>query len=55
MPSFDTVYVGFNAATMVLHRATTGPIKDAAIAVENGRIAWLGPASELTSPHGHHR
>jgi len=26
-----------------------GPIKDAAIGVENGRIAWLGPASEL--PH----
>tara|TARA_B110000971_G_scaffold38594_1_gene37446 strand:+ start:3013 stop:4233 length:1221 start_codon:yes stop_codon:yes gene_type:complete len=48
MPSFDTVYVGFNAATMV-PTGDYGPIKDAAIGVENGRIAWLGPASEL--PH----
>ena len=48
MPSFDTVYVGFNAATMVATE-DYGPIKDAAIGVENGRIAWLGPASEL--PH----
>ena len=48
MPPFDTVYVGFNAATMV-PTGDYGPIKDAAIGVENGRIAWLGPASEL--PH----
>jgi|TARA_B110000503_G_scaffold140348_1_gene231012 imidazolonepropionase len=48
MPPFDTVYVGFNAATMV-PTEDYGPIKDAAIGVENGRIAWLGPASEL--PH----
>ena len=44
MPSFDTVYVGFNAATMV-PTEDYGPIKDAAIGVENGRITWLGPAS----------
>jgi imidazolonepropionase len=56
MPSFDTVYIGFHAATMastmVSNDASTndyGTIKDAAIAVENGHIAWIGPASELPS------
>jgi imidazolonepropionase len=48
MPSFDTVYVGFHAATM---DATSdyGIIMDAAMAVKNGHIAWIGPASELPS------
>tara|TARA_B100000795_G_scaffold267927_1_gene253769 strand:+ start:1097 stop:2305 length:1209 start_codon:yes stop_codon:yes gene_type:complete len=46
MPSFDTVYVGFHAATMV-SSSDYDSIKDAAIAVENGHIAWIGPASEL--------
>ncbi|WP_443641997.1 imidazolonepropionase [Candidatus Njordibacter sp. Uisw_039] len=46
MPSFDTVYVGFHAATMV-SSIDYDSIKDAAIAVENGHIAWIGPASEL--------
>ena len=46
MPSFDTVYVGFQAATMV-SSSDYDSIKDAAIAVENGHIAWIGPASEL--------
>jgi len=48
MPSFDTVYVGFHAATME-PSSDYGTIKDAAIAVENGRITWIGPASELPS------
>ena len=46
MPSFDTVYVGFHAATMV-SSSDYDSIKDAAIAVENGHIAWIGPACEL--------
>jgi imidazolonepropionase len=46
MPSFDTVYVGFHAATMV-SSIDYDSIKDAAIAVENGHIAWIGPASEV--------
>ena len=62
MPSFDTVYVGFHAATLVPNVATNmvsniapnltpnegyGPIEDAAIGVEDGHITWLGPASAL--------
>ena len=46
MPSFDTVYVGFNAATMVSN-SDYGTIKDAAIAVKNGYIEWIGPACDL--------
>ena len=46
MPSFDTVYVGFNAATMVSN-SDYGTIKDAAIAVKNGHIEWIGPACDL--------
>ncbi len=46
MPSFDTVYVGFNAATMASN-SDYGTIKDAAIAVKNGHIEWIGPACDL--------
>ena len=56
MPSFDTVYIGFHAATMsstmVSNEASTndyGTIKDAAIAVENGHILWIGPACDIPS------
>ena len=35
MPSFDTVYVGFNAVTIVSN-SDYGTIKDAALAVKNG-------------------
>ena len=46
MPLFDTVYVGFHAATMA-STSDYGTIMDAAIAVENGHIAWIGPAFDL--------
>ncbi|MGY8907099.1 MAG: imidazolonepropionase [Pseudomonadales bacterium] len=46
MPSFDIVYVGFNAATMASN-SDYGTIKDAAIAVKNGHIEWIGPACDL--------
>ena len=48
MPSFDTIYVGFHAATMVSTK-DYGPIENAAIGVKHGQITWLGPVSEL--PH----
>jgi imidazolonepropionase len=48
MTSFDTVYVGFHAATMDT-TSDYGIIMDAAMAVKNGHIAWIGPASELPS------
>jgi imidazolonepropionase len=46
MPLFDTVYVGFHAATMA-SGSKYGTINDAAIAIKNGHIAWIGPACEL--------
>ena len=46
MPSFDTVYVGFHAATMA-SESDYSTIEDAAIAIENGCIAWIGPACDL--------
>jgi imidazolonepropionase len=46
MPSFDTIYVGFHAATMVSTK-DYGPIENAAIGVKHGQITWLGPVSEL--------
>tara|TARA_B110000503_G_scaffold86569_1_gene131722 strand:+ start:3163 stop:4404 length:1242 start_codon:yes stop_codon:yes gene_type:complete len=56
MPSFDIVYVGFHAATMdstmVFTRDSTsdyGIIMDAAMAVKDGHVSWIGPASELPS------
>ena len=48
MPSFDIVYVGFHAATMDSTN-DYGIIMDAAMAVKNGHIAWIGPANELPS------
>ena len=52
MPSFDIVYVGFHAATMDSTMDSTsdyGIIMDAAMAVKDGHVSWIGPASELPS------
>jgi len=49
--SFDRVYLGFHAATMAPNNATDssgyGIIEDAAIAVSQGRISWIGKATDL--------
>lgn len=47
--SWDRLLVDCRAATMVPGRAAYGAIEDAAIAISQGRIAWIGPASELPS------
>jgi imidazolonepropionase len=46
---WDALYTNVNLATMA---DGYGELRDAVIAVEGGRIAWLGPRSEL--PHGAH-
>jgi imidazolonepropionase len=42
---FDRVYTGFDAATM--RGGRYGEIKDAALAVRDGRIAWIGSRTTL--------
>jgi imidazolonepropionase len=42
-PRFDAVFANVNLATMV---DGLGEVKDGAIAVHHGRIAWLGPRRE---------
>lgn len=43
----DTVVIHATLATMKASCAPYGLIPDGAIAISNGRIAWLGPTSEL--------
>jgi imidazolonepropionase len=54
MQSFDQVYTGFHAATMQVNMAVDAPteggygiIHDAALGIVDGRIAFIGPASQL--------
>ncbi len=47
MHSKDRVFSDLNAATVVAGSAAYGLIQDAAVAVEDGRIAWVGPRSNL--------
>lgn len=42
------VFTHCRAATMVADEAGYGLVEDAAIAVEEGRIAWVGPCAELS-------
>ncbi len=44
---WDSLWYGARLATMALRGAAYGAIEDAAIAVADGRIAWLGPNAEL--------
>lgn len=45
MSMFERIFTGFHAATLVDGRY--GIIEDAALAVDAGRIAWIGPRREL--------
>ena len=51
MNDWDTVWQDLNVATMATGGAPYGQIKNAAIAIKDGRIAWLGPHSELPTDH----
>ena len=44
---WDCLWTGARLATMVEGRAPHGAIEDGALAVADGRIAWLGPRAEL--------
>ncbi|OGS57774.1 MAG: imidazolonepropionase [Erythrobacter sp. RIFCSPHIGHO2_12_FULL_63_10] len=46
-PVSGKVYQGFTAATMVAGDAPYGLIGDAALAAQDGLIAWVGPAPDL--------
>src|SRR5689334_13696704 len=44
---WDVLFIDCHAATMTPRGAPYGAIRDAALAIENGRIAWVGPADRL--------
>lgn len=52
MPNWDALITNANLATMTVG-APYGAIRDGAIAIAGGRIAWLGPEAEL--PKGYAR
>jgi imidazolonepropionase len=43
---WDQVWVGANIATMALGKESYGSLKDAALAVKDERIAWIGPTMQ---------
>src|SRR5687768_2887396 len=45
-PMHDTVWLNANLATLREGQAPYGAIRDGAIAVKDGRIAWVGPRKE---------
>jgi imidazolonepropionase len=47
MQPFETLIVDVHLATMVPAGVAYGSVRNGAIAVSEGRIAWMGPASEL--------
>lgn len=47
---WDSLWTELRLATMVAGATPYGAIEDGAIAVRDGRIAWVGPRAEL--PHG---
>jgi len=50
---WDEVWIHLNAATMAAGADTPyGTIEDAAIGIENGRIAWIGPRAALSGEPG---
>ena len=49
MPTWDSLWTNVNLATMAEGGAPYGAIENGALAIKDGRIAWVGAASEL--PH----
>lgn len=50
MTGKDTLFVDMTAATMQDSEAAYGLISDAAIAVSDGAITWVGPVTDLPAP-----
>ncbi|EKV32799.1 Imidazolonepropionase [Caenispirillum salinarum AK4] len=46
-PRWDSLWINVSAATMEPDGAAYGAIEDAAVAVKDGRIAWIGPRADL--------
>jgi imidazolonepropionase-like amidohydrolase len=51
MPTWDSLLTNVNLATMTEGGAPYGAIEHGALAIRDGRIAWLGPAADLPA-HG---
>ena len=49
MPTWDSLLVNLNLATMTEGKAPYGAIENGALAIAQGRIAWVGVAADL--PH----
>jgi imidazolonepropionase len=49
MNDWDTVWQDVNLATMAANGTPYGQIKDAALAIKDGRIAWFGKRTDLPS------
>ena len=49
MPTWDSLWTNVNLATMTEGGAPYGAIENGALAIKDGRIAWVGAASDL--PH----
>jgi imidazolonepropionase len=47
MPTWDSLLTNVNLATMAEGHAPYGAIEHGALAIKNGRIAWLGAAADL--------
>jgi imidazolonepropionase len=47
MDHFDRLWVNVHLATMAPNAAERGEVRDGAIGVRDGRIAWLGPRADL--------
>jgi imidazolonepropionase len=47
MPTWDSLLTNVNLATMVEGEAPYGAIEHGALAIKDGRIAWLGAAADL--------
>ena len=47
MADWDTVWINANLATMTVGGGPYGTLLEAALAVQNGRISWVGPVAEL--------
>lgn len=47
MSSWDLLFINLNVATMRPDSKAYGVIENAALAINEGRIAWIGPRSEL--------
>jgi len=52
MKNWDLLITDARIATMQEGESAYGALEDAALAIRDGRIAWLGPMAELPQTHG---